>query len=250
MEEGWIALHRRIQKHWIYQDPEKYRAWTTILLEVNHSKQKVNIKNNLIEVERGESLNSLDTWAILFGKKWNKSKVRRFFTLLAEDSMIELIPAKKTTHLKVLNYDTYQLGRNANETKVKRKRNTNETQMTPNNNDKNDKNEKKKKKEMYRKVQHLSLSTEEFDKLRELGYSKRVIDDILDAMENYAKLRNYKSAYLTALKWLKKEHGTPERRVPVQHNFECVLVTCKKEWTGTMGEYHEYGGMCPQCREK
>lgn len=63
--------------------------------------------------------------------------------------------------------------------------------------------EEKVTENVYRKVQHLSLTLDQFEKLRE-NYSKSDIDDILDQMENWAKLKTKKSAYLTANTWLKK----------------------------------------------
>ena len=128
---GWIKTHRAIQDHWIFNDAEKLRAWMIILFTVNFEPKKVNIKNSLFECRRGESLLSLDSWALKFGGRWNKSKVRRFFKLLENDSMIVLKSERKTTRLIVCNYDTYQDERNDNETKKKRKRNDNETQTTP-----------------------------------------------------------------------------------------------------------------------
>ena len=69
------------------------------------------------------------------------------------------------------------------------------------------KNLKKEVKEnIYRKIQHLKLTKSEFDKLSE-EYSKTDIDSVLDDMENYAKLKNYKSANLTARKWLEKRNA-------------------------------------------
>ena len=149
MKNGWIKLHREIQNHWIYDDAEKFKAWIDILLEVNHSEVKTPIKNELFTCYRGESLKSLGTWAYIFGKNWNKSKVRRFFDLLQNDSMIVLKSERKTTRLKVCNYDLYQDKRNTGETQVKRKRNAGETQTTPNNNDKNVNNDKNEKKTTY-----------------------------------------------------------------------------------------------------
>lgn len=61
----------------------------------------------------------------------------------------------------------------------------------------------KNKKEIYRKIQHLTLSVDEFNRLNE-KYDKSDIDDILDQMENWSKLKSKVSAYLTANNWLKK----------------------------------------------
>lgn len=63
--------------------------------------------------------------------------------------------------------------------------------------------ERKGKEIIYRKIQHLTLTTQEYEKLVE-AHGKAAVEDILDQMENYAKLKNYKSAYLTANNWLKR----------------------------------------------
>jgi len=136
MAKGWISLHREIQEHWLWQEKREFsklEAWFDILLTVNHSEQKLLIKNTLFIVKRGESIKSLDTWAYRWN--WNKSKVRRFLKMLENDSMIVTKNERKTTRLTVCKYDNYQDKRNADETILKRKRNADETQVTPNNND-------------------------------------------------------------------------------------------------------------------
>lgn len=141
---GWISLYRSIFKHWIAPTNREFtdfEAWIYIILEVNHSEQKVKLGKSLFTCKTGESLNSLDTWARLF--KWNKSKVRRFFKLLESDNMIKLKNVKKTTQLTVCNYEDYQAKRNDNESIMKRKRNDNETIATPNNNGNNENNDNK-----------------------------------------------------------------------------------------------------------
>lgn len=60
-------------------------------------------------------------------------------------------------------------------------------------------------KRVYRKFAHLSLSLEDFEKLKD-DYTKEQIDYILDSIENYKKNTSYKSLYLTAKKWLLKEY--------------------------------------------
>jgi hypothetical protein len=129
---GWIKLHRSIKEHWLYTEDRvfsKFEAWNDILLSVNFSDAKQVIKGKIYNIKRGESTMSLDTWA----KRWNwdKSKVRRFLTLLQSDGMIVLVSDNITTHLTVCNYASYQDERNASETPMKRKRNADEIQTTP-----------------------------------------------------------------------------------------------------------------------
>ncbi|MFC2084951.1 hypothetical protein ACFLS9_07840 [Bacteroidota bacterium] len=142
---GWVSIHRQILDHWVCKDkPYNFlSAWIDILLECNHKKTKVNIGFKLVICDRGESLNSLKTWAKRWG--WSVSKVDRFLKLLESDSMIERKSIRISTHLKVCNYDTYQDSRNSSETQVKRKRNASETQVKSNNNDNNVNNDNNKK---------------------------------------------------------------------------------------------------------
>ena len=64
--EGWIKIHRQIQKHWIWDNPEYLKAWIAILLSVNHDGKKVLIHGELFDCGRGESLISLSNWAKTF----------------------------------------------------------------------------------------------------------------------------------------------------------------------------------------
>ena len=62
---------------------------------------------------------------------------------------------------------------------------------------------------IYRSFAHLSISKEQFEKL-EANYLKQQIDDVLDAIENFKQNKKYKSLYLTAKNWLKKEQTKDE----------------------------------------
>lgn len=62
----------------------------------------------------------------------------------------------------------------------------------------------------YRKFAHLEISFEDFEKLNQ-EYSKEQIDEVFDKIENYKNNKNYKSLYLTAKTWLKKEKNSAQK---------------------------------------
>lgn len=167
---GWIKLHRSIKDHWLYTEDRvfsKFEAWNDILLSVNFADAKQVIKGKIYNIKRGESTMSLDTWA----KRWNwdKSKVRRFLTLLQSDGMIVLNSDNITTHLSVCNYASYQDERNADETQMKRRRNADDIQTTPI----KEEEERKEEKEVlldewisYRKQIKKTLTSASIEKLK------------------------------------------------------------------------------------
>ena len=55
--------------------------------------------------------------------------------------------------------------------------------------------------DVYRSFKHLTLTNDEFEKLRE-NYPKDKIDSVLDDIENYRDNKKYVNLYLTARKWL------------------------------------------------
>jgi hypothetical protein len=65
----------------------------------------------------------------------------------------------------------------------------------------------------YITAQHLSMTKEEYEKLTS-EYGQQSVDDKIDYARNYAKLKNYKSLYLTLNNWLKADKGKSESSNP------------------------------------
>ena len=224
MSHGWIKIHRKIKSHWLFTDSKKFHAWIAILLEVNHQDKDIILGNKVFKCKAGESYKSLDSWSRTFGAGWSKSATRRFLALLKKEKIIDTANVKKTTHLTVCKWDTYQLERNDDETQVKRKRNASETQATPNKNEKEIiKNEKEiNKRTSNIRAQAIERILKAFPKVvlhndalvaignaiqREVdkGYSEdEVIITIDDAVKSYAKERKGEDSQFTkeCTKWM------------------------------------------------
>lgn len=232
---GYILLHRKIREHWIWKDAVKLKWWLDILMECNHADQKVTIGFTMLECARGESLNSLQTWAL----KWavDVSSVRRFFKLLEDDAMIVLKNEVKTTRITVCNYDDYNGERQAKQSQSNSK--TIALQSRRNSDAIQTKNElineersipgadapvySPEQNEMFNsfsawiekyapKVNQMKepVSIKQFLKLKTdfpgTG-GKELIQEILLAMHNKKTLlKDYESANLTLRSWIKLRH--------------------------------------------
>ena len=77
--------------------------------------------------------------------------------------------------------------------------------------------------DIYRKFAHLSISKKEYLEL-EKKWTETQINDTLDSIENFANNKKYKSLYLTAINWLKKDHKVKVERDkqgrPIKRNKE------------------------------
>ena len=126
--QGWIKLDRKILDHWLMQDSSKFHAWMVMLLSVNFKDKKDMIDNDVIYCQRGSATYSVATWAQKFGKGWTNKKVRSFFKLLESESMIVYKGMRKTSHVTICNYDTYQESGNTEVTQREHRSNTEVTQ--------------------------------------------------------------------------------------------------------------------------
>ncbi len=70
-------------------------------------------------------------------------------------------------------------------------------------------------KDIYKSFAHLSISVDQFNKLNK-DYSQDQINSVLEAIENFKQNTKYKSLYLTAKNWLKKEPKKIEDKLVAQ----------------------------------
>jgi hypothetical protein len=117
---GWIKIDRSIKDHWLWSDEKKLKWWLTILLDVNYSDRTMALGYNTYEIKRGQSPNSIRTWANIF--KTGTKSVVRFLDMLERDGLItkDVIGNGKhsTTLITVCKYDSYDYDGNATETQV------------------------------------------------------------------------------------------------------------------------------------
>ncbi|MBO2760481.1 DnaD domain-containing protein [Staphylococcus aureus] len=151
---GWISIDRSIQNHWLFKEKRtfsKFEAWIYLLMEANHSEEKVPIGNQIVTVERGQRLTSILTLSDLFN--WSRFKVKTFLDLLESDGMLEVKTTSKYTLITIVNYDFYQSeqGRNQHQNDIKPTSKQHQSNINPtskqhqtntNNNDNKDNNEK------------------------------------------------------------------------------------------------------------
>jgi DNA-binding transcriptional regulator YhcF (GntR family) len=270
---GFILLHRSIRGHWIWKDPIKLQWWLDILMECNHSDQKVSIGFELFECKRGQSLNSLLTWS----KMWrvDVSNVRRYFRLLENDGMIVTENVQKTTRLTVCNYDSYNNLRQAKDRQTNSERQSTQFQTTVDaiqtNNELNNelKNDKECVRYAPREIEEFKkfekwldehaprvhkmkepFTIKQFLEIKELAAAE-IVRDVLKAMHNRGDLlTKYRSANLTFRSWIKRELNQPKNAThqqPVtnskQHNNISFIerAFAKHSGVSTSGGAEDHG---------
>jgi len=109
---GWIKLQRKITEHWIWQDPEMFRAWVWMLLKANHESDKFLSKGQLVELKKGQFVTSIEEMKKAFG--FSKNRVYRFLKMLEKEEMISRNGQANGTTITIVNYGLYQSWQNTN----------------------------------------------------------------------------------------------------------------------------------------
>ena len=200
MEQGWIKIHRQLLSWEWYDDPNTFRLFMHLLLKANHKDKRYRGK----VVKAGSLLTGRELLSSETGL--SIQQIRTSISRLKSTNEITIKTSKQGSVIQVVKYSKYQIVTN----KVTNSQPTANQQLTTN---KNVKNEKNVKNNSYRAFLHLSISVEDFNKLvSDFKISKEKVNDYLDRIENYNQNTKYKSLYLTARNWIKKDYpsSTPE----------------------------------------
>ena len=103
---GFVAVFRKIQDHWVWDDPERFHAWIDILMSAQFADSEKIIKGHLVRVPRGTWFISQKTLETRWG--WSKNKIRHFLQTLIEDEMVTVKGTADGTFITVVNYEFYQ----------------------------------------------------------------------------------------------------------------------------------------------
>ncbi|MFN8291611.1 MAG: hypothetical protein U0U70_15245 [Chitinophagaceae bacterium] len=202
---GFIQLPRAIQGHWLYQDPVKLKRWLDIYFAVNYVDNKVLIGNTLIECKRGQTIRSLQTWALHW--RITKKSVKTFFELLQGDGLIVIENVKKSTRITICNYDSYKNDVNDNDADDYPDQETNsKRQLPPKEEGKKDKERKKVKKLLFRESEYFDFEVLK-QALTGTKYLVANLSDVHESITNWSDENlNKKIDWLAAVKnWIKRD---------------------------------------------
>lgn len=107
MAQGWISIHRQLQKHWIWKDKpfSKGQAWIDLIMLANYEDKKIPYKGEVITCERGTVNLSISVLAERWG--WGREKTRKFLRLLEADKMVTVNATRHRTTITIENYTFY-----------------------------------------------------------------------------------------------------------------------------------------------
>lgn len=212
---GWVSIYRSIKNHWIFDNDKYFKWWVIMLFEVNHKDRKFTRYYNIYDIKRGQSCNSLRTWAELF--KTTPKTVSKFFDMLEKDKMIysEKIGKGKQalTLVTIANYIDYQ---NKSKQDLPQEVNTEETrskQDLPTNNNANNYNNGNN---VNKKEIDFDLFWEKYpnkvgkqkSKKTFLKLTDKEIENILSSIDNFVSYKPFKDynhpnplTYLNQKRW-------------------------------------------------
>jgi hypothetical protein len=212
---GWIKIHRKFLDWQWFGKSEPVHLFIYLLLKANHKDGQW----QGIDIKRGQLITS-------FGKISSDTGislqvVRTLLKKFENTNEIVVKSTNKFTMLTILKYECYQDENDSTNKPTTNNQQTTNKQLTTNKNVKNN------KENIYREFSHLSLSIEDFDKLR-IEYSTDQINNVLDSIENYKQNKSYSSLYLTAKNWLKRDVQKNEVETSDDRLYKNVMAQIAK----------------------
>jgi len=120
---GWIKLHRDIEKHWIWSNPQYLQGWIYCIIRANYEENKVLIGTKIEVAEPGSFFTSIGKFSIATGLSIQQT--RTFWDLLEDDTMINKKATSKRTKITICNYDKYQVKQQTNNKPITNEQQTN-----------------------------------------------------------------------------------------------------------------------------
>ena len=201
--QGWIAVHRILLEKpiWLQSTPEQKVVLMTILLLADHEGNEWEWKGEKYKTNPGQFISSLESIKNRSGKGISIQNVRSSLKRFEKLGFLTNESTNKNRLVTVVNWKSYQPKKDKPTGKSTSNQQATNKQPTTNNNVIM---EECKEKDIYRAFDHLSITVEKYERLKEKHPGKD-IDGVLDKIENFAGNKKYKNLYLTANTWLKKE---------------------------------------------
>lgn len=229
---GWIKIERSIRDHWLWSDEKKLKWWLTVLLEVNYSDRQMSLGYRTHDVKRGQSSNSIRTWAAIF--KTGTKSVVRFFDMLEMDGLItkDVVGNGKhsTTLITVCKYDSYDHDGSSKETQV----DTQETTQVTTQVDTQEGDKRRKKESKERKKERNIGSYPTVDEVIEYVVSNGYDQSIAEKFHAYYSASNWKDRNGDQVKswkgklnsvWLKRENKRDVRQPALENGMRYVDIS-------------------------
>lgn len=108
MHRGFVKLHRRLSDNplWTLEPFTKGQAWVDLVMIANHTAGEINVRGNVLTINRGEV-----GWSELGLSKrwqWSRSKVRAFIKYLEKRQQIRQQKNAISSIISITNYEEYQ----------------------------------------------------------------------------------------------------------------------------------------------
>lgn len=199
MAGGYVKVWRELLDKPIWQcsTPQQKTILITLLAMANWQENDWEWQGKKFKAKPGQVVTSLQKIAERCGEGVSIKQVRTALTRFEGYGFLANQSTNRNRLITIVNWDFYQ---GEPETRASKRAGKGQAEGKQRATIEEG---KERKNNTYRKVQHLTLTEEEFSRLAE-EYTAPAINEILDDMENWAGLKTKKSAYLTARNWLRR----------------------------------------------